>query len=94
MAMKKEERERLKLDIQEENILLQRVKRYVQVGGAIVLLSAGILFFYIKDNRGILFVLDLIVLVISALFTIAAFISYNRGRKHLLGRINYLDEKK
>lgn len=94
MGLSRKERDSIKLEIQNENVMLQRVKRYVQVGGAVTLFAvlAVVLFFKGAWSAGKIFLTVLIVL--SALFTLVSLISYINGRKHLLKRINYLDEKK
>ncbi len=94
MGLNRKERDEIKLEIQNENVLLQRVKRYVQYGGAVTLFGVLILVLFFKNGWNAGKVIVLILTVIAGLFTVASFLSYRNGRKHLLERINYLDQNK
>ena len=94
MGLSRKEREELKLQIQNENVMLQRVKRYVQVGGAVALFALLVLVLFFKGAWNAGKIILTILIVLSALFTAVSLISYINGRKHLLNKINYLDEKK
>ncbi len=94
MALSRSEREKIKFEIQQENILLQRVKRYVQYGGVIVLFCVAMLVLFLKGDWNIWKILDVFLIVVASIFTIMSFLSYRNGRKHVLQRINYLDQKK
>ncbi len=88
------ERESIKLEIAEENVMLQRVKRYVQYGGVIFLASIAMLLTFFKDDTGAARIITIIIAVISGLFTAFSYLAYRSGRKHVLKNINYLDETK
>ena len=47
--LSRKEREDLKLDIQKENILLQRVKRYVQYSGLVCIVAVAMLLTFLKN---------------------------------------------
>ena len=94
MGLSKKERDKLKLEIQNENIMLQRVKRYLQVSGAVTLFALLVLVLFFKGPWNAGKIILTVFIVLSGLFTLFSLLSYINGRKHLLGRINYLDEKK
>ncbi len=88
------ERDDIKLQIQEENILLMRVKRYVQYGFLVFLICLVFLFTFLKDASSAWRIVVIVLAVISGIFTAFSFLAYRRGRKHVLDRINYLDANK
>jgi len=88
------EREEIKSSIQNENILLQRVKRYVQYSFLVCLVCLVFLFTFLKDGPQGWRIFVIILAVISGLFAGASYLSYRNGRKHVLSNINYLDENK
>ena len=88
------ERESIKLQIAEENVMLTRVKRYMQYGGVIFLAAIAMLFTFFKNDTGAAKIITIIVAVIAGLFTLVSYVSYRNGRKHILKSINYLDENK
>ena len=94
MKLSRWERDKIKLEIQNEGVLLGRVKRYVQVGGAIVLFLVLVLVLFFKGSWNAGKIILTVLRVLAALFTIVSLISYYNGRKHLLSRINYLDQNK
>ena len=94
MGLSRKERDKLKLEIQSENVMLQRVKRYVQVAGAVTLFALLVVVLFFKGGWTAGKIILMVLAVLSALFTIVSLISYINGRKHLLKKLNYLDEKK
>lgn len=94
MKISKRERDKIKLEIQNESVLLQRVRRYVQVGGAIALFSVLVIVLFFKGSWNAGKVILTVIAVLSGLFTVVSLISYYNGRKHLLSKINYLDQNK
>ena len=88
------ERESVKMQIAEENVMLTRVKRYVQYGGIVCLASIALLFTFFRNDTGAARIITIIVAVLSGLFTLFSWTAYQNGRKHLLKAINYLDENK
>ncbi|MBR4455489.1 MAG: hypothetical protein IKS32_04600 [Solobacterium sp.] len=89
-----QEREEIKLQIQEESILLTRVKRYVQYSVLIVLICAAFLLTFLKDSTSPWRIVVIVIAVIAGVFALFSIIAYYRGRKHVLNRINYLDANK
>lgn len=89
-----EEREQIKLDIQQESVLLQRVKRYVQWGGLVCAVAVAMLLTFLKDASIFWRVIAIAVAVLAGIFTALSFFAYRNGRKHVLKNINYLDENK
>ncbi len=94
MKISKRERDKIKLEIQNESVLLQRVKRYVQVGGATALFAVLVIVLFFKGAWSAGKIILTVLAVLAGLFTILSLISYYNGRKHLLSRINYLDQNK
>ncbi|MBR2761356.1 MAG: hypothetical protein IKD66_09300 [Solobacterium sp.] len=88
------ERESIKMQITEENVMLMRVKRYVQYGGVIFVASLAMLVTFFRNSTGAPRIITIIIAVISGLFTLFSYLSYRNGRKHILKNINYLDENK
>ena len=64
------ERESIKLQIAEENVMLTRVKRYVQYGGVIFLAAIAMLFTFFKNDTGAAKIITIIIAVIAGLFTL------------------------
>ena len=94
MKLSRRERDKIKLEIQNESVLLGRVRRYVQVGGAIALFAVLVIVLFFKGSWNAPKIILTVVAVLAGLFTIISLISYYNGRKHLLSQINYLDQNK
>ena len=94
MKLSRRERDKIKLEIQNESVLLQRVKRYVQVGGAAALFAILVIVLFFKRAWSAGKIILTVIAVMTVLFTIVSLISYYNGRKHLLSRMNYLDQNK
>ena len=92
--LSRKEREDLKLGIQKENILLQRVKRYVQYSGLVCIVAVAMLLTFLKNASQGWRIFTIVIAVISGLLALISFLSYQNGRKHVLKNINYLDENK
>ena len=90
----RKERENIKLDIQQENVLLQRVKRYVQYWFLSFLVCVILLLTFLKNASQGWRIFTIVIAVISGLLALISFLSYQNGRKHVLKNINYLDENK
>ena len=90
----RKERENIKLGIQQENVLLQRVKRYVQYWFLFFLVCVIMLFTFLKDSPTGWRIFVIVLAVLSGVFTVFSYLSYRNGRKHVLSNINYLDENK
>ena len=88
------ERDEIKLQIQEENIMLMRVKRYVQYVFLVFMICVLFLFTFLKDGPTGWRIFVIILAVVSGIFTVFSFTAYRRGRKHVLDKINYLDANK
>lgn len=88
------EREAIKLDIQNENILLQRVKRYVQYSFLVCLVCVVFLLTFLKNSAMGWRIFVLVLAIVSGVFAALSYLSYRNGRKHVLSNINYLDENK
>ena len=88
------QREDMKQNIQQENILLQRVKRYVQYGGLVCVICVAMLFTFLKNTTTGWRIFTIVLAVISGIFTVFSYLAYRNGRKHVLTNINYLDEHK
>lgn len=89
-----QERDQIKLQIQEENIVLMRVKRYVQYGFLMFSVCILFLFTFLKNSTSPWRIVVIILAVILGIFTLFSYTAYRRGRKHVLDRINYLDANK
>ena len=92
--LSRKEREDIKLDIQKDNVLLQRVKRYVQYSGLVCIVAVAMLLTFLKDAPQGWRIFVIVIAVVSGLFALISFLSYQNGRKHVLSNINYLDENK
>ena len=90
----RKERENIKLDVQNENILLQRVKRYVQYGFLVFLICVIFLFTFLKNASTGWRIFTIVLAACSGIFTLMSFLAYRNGRKHVMSNINYLDEHK
>ena len=88
------ERDEIKQGIQEENIVLMRVKRYVQYGFLMFLICLVFLFTFLKDSQSPWRIVVIVLAVLFGIFTLFSFVAYRRGRKHILDQINYLDANK
>ncbi len=88
------ERDEIKLQIQEENIMLMRVKRYVQYTFLMFLVCMFFLFTFLKGSTSIWRIVVIVLAVIFGVLAVFSFVAYRRGRKHILDRINYLDANK
>lgn len=88
------EREDIKLDIQQENIMLTRVRRYVQYGGLVFMVAVLMLMTFLRNASQGWRIFTIVIAVISGLFTLFSYLAYRRGRKHVLSNINYLDAHK
>ncbi len=84
----------MKLNIQQENVLLQRVKRYVQYSGLVCIIAVAMLLTFLKNASQGWRIFTIVIAVVSGLFALISFLSYQNGRKHVLKKINYLDENK
>ena len=91
--MNRRERTELKASIEQESIILKRVKSYVQYGGIVAMVSIIFLFTFLKQP-GTWHTVDLVIAIISTVFFAWSLISYLNGRKHLLKKLNYLDSHK
>lgn len=92
--LSRRERENIKLNIQQENIMLQRVKRYVQYGGLVCMIAVAMLLTFLRDASQGWRIFTIVIAVISGLFTLVSYLSYRNGRKHVMNNINYLDANK
>ncbi len=88
------EREDIKLQIQQENIILMRVKRYVQYSFLVFLVCLVFLFTFLKNSTSPWRIVVIVLAVLSGIVAAFSYVSYRRGRKHVLDRINYLDANK
>lgn len=91
--MNRKERTELKTSIEQESVLLNRVKSYVQYGGIVAMVSIIFLFTFLKEP-GTWHTVDLVVAIISTIFFVFSLISYLNGRKHLMKKLNLLDFNK
>ncbi len=83
----------LKISIQNENVILQRVKRMLQWSVMVVVVGLIFLFTFLKESsvgRTITFIL----VVVFGILSLFSGVSYWNGRKHLLKKMNDLDAKK
>ncbi|MBB5183427.1 hypothetical protein [Catenisphaera adipataccumulans] len=106
MALSRKEREQLALAIEQENVMLKRVKRVIRT--EIILFALFVVFFvwgwYDRNDKMLPHVSDGALDVIKWIGTIGgavmgiililSFISYSNGRKSLLAKINLYDEGK
>lgn len=101
----RKERERLALDIQEENAMLKRVKNVIK-RETMMLAIFAILFVWGKYNvtdpfvpnlsKGFkqgLEIIGLIGVIVFAIVLVLSFISYNNGRKNVLSKIDRYNDK-
>lgn len=91
--MNRKERTELKASIEQESVLLKRVKAYVQYGGIVAMVSIIFLFTFLK-KPGTWHTVDLVIAIISTIFFVFSLTSYLNGRKHLLKKLNLLDSHK
>ncbi len=95
MALTRKEIEQRKISIQNENVILQRVKRMLQ--WSLVFCSVCVLLLLTMLNgsdHGTLRAVVLVLAIFFGAFSVFAGLSYRNGRKHLLKKINDLDAKK
>ncbi|MBQ9328497.1 MAG: hypothetical protein IJ225_08190 [Solobacterium sp.] len=92
--LSRRERDAVKNDIAQENIMLMRVKRYVQYGFLFFLICLMFLFTVLKNSTSPWRIVVIVLAVITGLFSAFSFVSYRNGRKHVLKNINYLDANK
>lgn len=83
----------LKLSIQEENVMLQRVRLYVQYG-VLAAIVCWIFLLVVFKEPSTAHTVVLILTVISTVFAAFSLISYLNGRKHIIKKMNYLDANK
>ena len=95
MAFTKQEVDDMKLSIQNEYVMLNRVKNTLLV--AITICCAcviAILFTHNSSYTGIRKTIVTVIATVSGIFGAFGILSYRNGRKHVLKRINYLDQNK
>lgn len=102
--MNKQEKNKLKEQIQFENIMVRRIGKWLKVTGFIFTVSALIAYWgfanfsdpWIKisdSTMGILKWIALIVAIIALIFEILCFLSHHNGKKHVLQLIERLEKK-
>ena len=102
MALNKKEKEKLKMQIQQENILVRRLGKWVQKSFLLCIAFAAVPFWGfsgMKDAllpnipeivRNIVKWLALVFAILSGVFGVLASMSFRNGKKHLLKQIDLL----
>lgn len=102
MALNKKEKEKLKMQIQQENILVRRLGKWVKISFLLCIAFAAVAFWGfsgMKDAllpnipeivRNIVKWLALVFAILSGVFGVLASMSFRNWKKHLLKQIDLL----
>lgn len=102
--MTRKQREKLALDIQEENAMLKRVKNVIKRETMILAIFLILMIWGRYDTthpiswisnsaKNVIGIIGLIGTVLFAVLLVLSYISYNNGRKHVLNKIDIYNDK-
>ena len=95
MRMTKQEIHDLKLSIQNESVMLSRVKKMFLSSLTVLALAALFVFVILKAEQYSTWRIVLIaVMIVSGLLALMSILSYMNGCRHLLKKMNTLDANK
>ena len=95
MRLTKQEVHDLKLSIQNESVMLTRVKKVFLSSLTVMALAALFVFVILKaEQYAVWRTVLIVVMAASGLLALMAVLSYMNGRKHLLKQMNTLDANK
>ena len=95
MVFTKKQVEDFKLDIQNEYVMLNRVKKMMMSVLSICCACVIVILFMRNGNYyGVWRSVAIVTAVAAGILSALSYLSYRNGRKHVLKKINYLDQNK